>query len=98
MQKLKESRSERDDFVRKRHSILSELALLQTLSRLFHLVQLVKYYFFCSWILNCMEVQEKKANSCLVFTSSAQKWNKALSRRSRTVTAKCDVRAKLLFC
>ena len=85
VQKLKESRSERDDFVRKRHSILSELALLQTLSRLFHLVQLVKYYFLCSWILNCMEVQ-------------AQKWNKALSRRSRTVTAKCDVRAKLLFC
>ena len=35
-----------------------------------------------------MEVQEKKIESCLLFTSSSKREKKALSRRSRTMTVK----------
>ena len=78
----------------------SELALLQTLSRLFHRVKFVTcWQFFLE--LNSKRLHQstgkEKESRCLVFTFST------FSRRSRAVTAKkCtkkrDSRAKLLFC
>ena len=60
----KELKQHRRRRLRKRH-LKSEVALLQTLSRLFHRAKFVKFwqffFFFWSWIpKDCIEVQEKK--------------------------------------
>ena len=78
----------------------SEVALLQTLLRLFHRVKFVKcWHFFLE--LNSKRMYrstgKERESRCLVFTFST------FPRRSRAVTAKkCtkkrDARAKLLFC
>ena len=90
--------------LRKRHR-KREVALLQTLSHLFHLVQFVKcWHFFLelsSKILYQSSGKEKESRY-LVFTSSAKREIRALVHRSRAVTArKCakkrDARAKLFF-
>ena len=58
----------------KRH-LKSEFAQLPTFSRLFHLVQFVKFWqiFVWSWILNDYRISGKEKESrCLVFTSSTK--------------------------
>ena len=57
----REVKQQRGRRLRKRH-FKSEVALRQTFSRLFLLVQFVKYWhFFLDWILNvCIKVREKK--------------------------------------
>ena len=93
-----ELRQQRRRRPRIRH-LKSEVSLLQTLSRLFHLVHFVKcwQYFLELNFKRLHQNSGKETESrCLVFTSS-------VSRRSRALTAKkCtkkrDARAKLLFC
>ena len=78
---------------RKRH-LISEFALLQTLSRLFHLV-----YF-----VTCIKVQEnKKESCCLVFSSSTKREFGHFhvvyaQQRQRNVQNMRGARGKLLFC
>ena len=74
--------------LRKPH-LKSEFTLPQTLSRLFHLVSFVKCWQF--FLLNSkdgIKAQEKKGMllSCVPLIDKS--WNDALSRRSRTTTAK----------
>ena len=61
--------------LRKRH-LKSEVALLQTLSRLFHLVQFIKCWQF-SLELNSRRLYQssgkEKESPCLVFTSSTKR-------------------------
>ena len=67
--KLKQQRQRR---LRKRH-LQSEVALLQTLSRLFHLVQFVKCWQFFLELNSKGQYRssgKKKESHCLVFTSS----------------------------
>ena len=95
---LKQQRRRR---LRKRH-LKSEFALLQTLSRLLHLVYFVKYWqMFLE--LNSkglyQSLGKEKESCCLVFPSSANREFRhfhvvVVQRRIR----KRDVRAKLLFC
>ena len=61
--------------LRKRH-LKSKLALLLTLSGLFHLIHSSNVgEFFWSWILkDSVEVQERQSR-CLVFMSSKKTWN-----------------------
>ena len=65
-----ELKQQRRQGIRKR-PLKSEVALLQTLSRLFHLVQILfEENFSWSWILkDCIKVQGKKGSRSLVFTS-----------------------------
>ena len=87
-------------------SLKSGFELLQTLSRLFHLVRFAIWQFFCwRWIpKDCMEVQERRKK--VAFLRSHPPKNVKFgwfSRRSRAVTTnKCtkkrDARGKLLFC
>ena len=56
----------------------SEVALLQTFSRLFHLVQVVKCWNFVvelnsRRLLRVQENRDEKESSCLVFTSSTKR-------------------------
>ena len=85
--------------LRKRH-LKSEFALLQTLSRFFHLVQFVKcWQFFLelnSKILYQSSGKEKETR-CLVFTSST-KCDSVTVTAKKMCTKKCDARAELLFC
>ena len=86
--------------------IKSEFALLQTLSRLFQLVQFVKcWQIFLD--LNSKRLYQssgkEKESRCLVFTSSTKR--ETFSRCSCAATdgrergaKKRDARAKLLFC
>ena len=71
----RERKQHRRRRLRKRH-LKSEVALLQTLSRLFHIVQFVKcWQFFLdlnSKILNRSSGKEKE-NRCLLFTSSTKR-------------------------
>ena len=65
-----ELKQQRRQGIRKR-PLKSDFALLQTLSRLFHLVQILfEENFSGSWILkDCIKVQGKKGSRSLVFTS-----------------------------
>ena len=65
-----ELKQQRRQGIRKR-PLKSEVALLQFLSRLFHLVQILfEKKFSWSWILkDCIKVQGKKGSRSLVFTS-----------------------------
>ena len=101
---LKQQRRQR---LPKRH-LKSEVALLQTLSLLFHLVQFVKCWQFflelnSKWIYRSSgkEKENRLSLLCLVFTFSTKR--EIFSRRSRAVmakkyTKKRDARAQLLFC
>ena len=56
---IRELKQQRQRRIRSKTSLKSELALLQTLSRLFHLVEFVEWwqFFFYSWILkDCIKV------------------------------------------
>ena len=90
--------------LRKRH-LKSEFALLQTLSRLFHLVYFVKCWqmFF---ELNSRGLYQssgkEKQSCCLAFPSSTKREFRhfhvvVVQRRLRNVQKKRDARAKLLF-
>ena len=88
--------------LRKRH-LKSEVVLLQTLSRLFHLVQFVKCWkFFLE--LNSKRLYQSSESCGLVFTSSTKREIMHFHVLDvRAVTAKkCrkkrDARAGLLFC
>ena len=63
---------------RKRH-FKSEGALLQTLSRLFYLIQFVKGWLFSSLDFYCKRLYQstgkEKESRCLVLTSSTKPWN-----------------------
>ena len=99
---LKQQRLRR---LRKCH-LKSEFALLQTLSRLFHLVYFVKcWQMFLE--LNSKGLYqssgEEKQSSCLVFPSSTKREFRhfhvvVVQRRLRNVQKKRDARAKSLFC
>ena len=99
---LKQQRRRR---LRKRH-LKSEFALLQTLSRLFHLVYFVKcWQMFLE--LNSKGLYQssgkEKESCCLVFPSSTKREIRhfhvvVVQRRLRNVQKKGDVRVKLLFC
>ena len=67
---IRELQQQRRRQQRKRH-LKSEVALLQTLSRLFHLVQFIRYWQFFGGSLilkDCIEVQGKK-NKVVVLCS-----------------------------
>ena len=102
---IRELKQQRRRRLQKRH-LKSEFALLQTLSRLFHLVYFVKcWQMFWSWILkDCIKGQGKKRKLLSCVPVLDKTWIQALWRCSRTTTAKNvqkkrDARAKLLlFC
>ena len=86
--------------LRKRH-LKSEVALLQTLDRLFHLVQFVKCWQFLLK-LNSNRIQRKKINSLLCVHDLHKTRYGAFSNCSRSVTVKkctkrCDAYAETLF-
>ena len=91
--------------LRKRH-LKSQFPLLQTLSRLFHLVQFVKCWrIFLE--LNSKRLyqrsEKEKESRCLVFTSSTKREIRhshivVVQQRQRRVQEKRGARAELLFC
>ena len=92
--------------LRKRH-LKSEFVLLQTLQRVFHLVQFVKCWriFLELNSKSLYQSSEKgKESRCLVFTSSTKREIRqshvvVVQRRQRKVhKVKRDARAELLFC
>ena len=101
----RERKQHRRRRLRKRR-LKSEVALLQTLSRLFHIVQFVKcWQFFLelnSRILNRSSGEEKETR-CLLFTSSTKREIMnfhvvVVQWRQRNLQKKRVGRAKLLFC
>ena len=86
---IRELKQQRRQRLRKRHS-KNEFALLQTLSRLFQLVQFVKFWqILCSSILkDCIKIQKKKKESRL----------RSLPRQNVNIGTFKKKRAKLLFC
>ena len=101
----KEREQQRQRLLRKRH-LKSEVALLQTLSRLIHLVQFVKCWKFFSRvefykIVSKFRKRKRNLSPCVHVLDKT--WNYAFSRPRRALTAKkCrkkrDARAGLLFC
>ena len=88
-------------------SLKSEFGLLQTLQRLLHLVQFVKYWSIFLWLnskwLYRSSGKEEKSR-CLVFKSSTKRKMRHFHvvvvywRQRNFCTKKRDARAKLLFC
>ena len=87
-------------------SLKSEFGLLQTLQRLLHLVQFVKYWSIFLWLnskwLYRSSGKEEKSR-CLVFNSSTKRKMRHFHvvvvhwRQRNFCTKKRDARAKLLF-
>ena len=76
----------------------SEFALLETSSRLFHLVQFLKTslgnLFWSSILKECIEVQEKKKGSrCCVFTSLTKGEARRFRKKEMNCTNKRDTRS-----
>ena len=92
--------------LRKRHLLNSEFALIQPLSRLFHLIQFVKCcLFFLEFNSKRPYRRSRKLKKSrhLVFTSSTTREIRHLlvvvvQWRQRNVQKRRDARAKLLFC
>ena len=108
--KIREFKQQRRWRLQRRH-LKSEVALLQTLSRLFSLIQFEKWQFFWwSWILkDCIEVQEKKKKIVSCVDVSTKRKNRkfrvvVMQWRQRTVQkcvmdvqSYCNVHPNLLL-
>ena len=102
---IRELKQQRQRRLRERH-LKSEFALLQTLSRLLHLVYFVKcWQMFLE--LNSKGLYQssgkEKQSCCLAFPSSTKREFRhfhvvVVQRQLRNVQKKRDARAKLLFC
>ena len=92
MRDLKQRRRRRK---RKRH-LKSKFALPQFLSRLFHLVQFVKYWQI--WLYEKFRKKKRKENCCFLFQSSTKR--EIRQRRLRNVqnNAMHVQKLKMLFC